>query len=274
MTVFLYEVKRKVELTLRESAGTVNWNLPMNSNDFRVFKDSHNTIEFVVRNTDRKPINLMGRSVQINLYDQRTSKLMFNSKLRITNEAKGIAVLDITPDVTADWFIQTYSYSVVVTNSDGSRHMLYVDEHEGQRGFFELSQGPKFDPFPSYEVEWEALMQTAETPNNTRTSYRYSSAFPGSLQRNNTAGLHSAVVYLENFSGELKIQGSVEEGDPAESDWYDIQVLEFDKTTGLQNVSWEANLMWVRFFVRSNGDNHYDALDVNTGKITKLVFRN
>ena len=68
MTVFLYDTRRKVELTLRESpSGVVNWNLPMNTNDFRVFKDVYNSIEFVVRNTDRKPINMMGRSAEINL---------------------------------------------------------------------------------------------------------------------------------------------------------------------------------------------------------------
>lgn len=274
MTVFLYEVKRRVELTLRESAGTVNWNLPMNTNDFRVFKDSYNTIEFVVRNTDRKPINLMGRDVSINLFDQRTSKLLFSRKLKVINDAKGIAQLEITPDVTEDWFLQTYSYSVVVTNNDGSRHMLFVDQNESQRGYFELAQGPKFDPFPSYEVEWAALTETAEQPDNIRTTYRLSSAFPGSLQRNNTSGLHTTVAYLDNFSGTLKVQGSVEDGVPGESDWYDVKVLEFDKKTGLQTITWEANLMWVRFFIHNKNDDLLEVQDVNKGKISKLVFRN
>lgn len=274
MTVFLYEVKRKVELTLREFGGTVNWNLPMNTNDFRVFKDVYNSIEFVVRNTDRKPINLMGRSAEINFYDQRTSKLLHNTKLKVINEAKGICKLEIAPDVTADWFLQTYSYSVVVTNADGTRHMLYVDQNESQRGFFELAQGPKFDPLPSYEVTYGQLTETNELVNNVQTTFRHSTAFPGSLQRNNTSGLHTVVAYLKNYSGTLKIQASVEDGVPVESDWYDLKVLEFDKKTGLETISFEANLMWVRFWLHNESDDLDEVLESNKGEITKLVFRN
>lgn len=275
MTVFLYDVKRKVELTLREfPEGNVNWNLPMNSNDFRVFKDVYNTIEFVVRDTDRKPINMMGRSAEIRLYDHRTSKLLHSAPLKITNEAKGICKLEIAPDVMADWFLQTYSFTIIVTNTDGTRHMLYVDQNEGQRGFFELAQGPQFDPFPSYEVTWEQFMLTSESPPEGQTTYRYSSAFPGSLQRNNTSGLHTVVAHFENYSGTLTIQGSVEDGTPGLNDWYDIKVLELDKKTGVEVVSFEANLNWVRFWVHYPNDSIEDPLVVNQGKITKLVFRN
>jgi len=275
MTVFLYDTRRKVELTLRESpSGVVNWNLPMNTNDFRVFKDVYNSIEFVVRNTDRKPINMMGRSAEINLYDQRTSKLLHNTPLKVINEAKGICTLEIAPDITSDWFLQTYSYSVVVTNADGTRHMLYVDQNESQRGFFELMQGPSFDPHPSFEISWEQFSLTSEYIDSNHTSLRYSTAFPGSMQRNNTSGLHTLVAYFNNFSGTLKIQGSVEDGSPTLNDWYDIKVLELDKKTGVEAVSFEANLMWVRFWVLNKADNQDAPLESIEGEITKLVFRN
>jgi hypothetical protein len=157
MTVFIYDIKRLVQLVLRESGGSTNWNLPMNSNDFRVFKDVQNAIEFVVRNTDRKPINMMGRTAAINFYDQRTNKLMWSSALQVINDAKGICKLVIQPDVTSDWNLGSYSYSVTVTNVDGSVHMLYTDQDESQRGFFELRQGPIFDPRPSTVITYDQL---------------------------------------------------------------------------------------------------------------------
>lgn len=273
MTVFLYDVKRKVELTLREFGGTVNWNLPMNTNDFRVFKDVYNTIEFVVRNTDRKPVNMLGRSAQINFYDQRTSKLLWNASLRVVDEVKGICKLEIAPDVMADWFLQTYSYTVQVTNVDGTNHMLYVDHNESQRGFFELAQGPKFDPFPSYEVTYDQLAVVAERPNEVETTFRYSTAFPGSMQRNNTSGLHTVVAYLKNFTGQLTIQGSVEEGVPEQIDWYNIQVLDYNHKTGIESISFEANLMWVRFWIHNANDDVFQ-VEADKGEISKLVFRN
>lgn len=273
MTVFLYDVKRKVELTLRETGGTVNWNLPMNRNDFRVFKDVFNSIEFVVRNTDRKPINMMGRFATINLYDHRTDKLLFSKDLKITNEAKGICKLEISPDVTADWFLQTYSYSVEVKNADGTRHMLYVDQNEGQRGFFELAQGPRFDAADSIEIAWKQLTLTERGLNGSPHSYRVSDALPGSMQRNNTTGLHTAMFDLKNYTGQITIQGSTEIGTPADSDWYDIEVLDFHKETGKKYTNFVANLNWVRFWINYEGDN-LEVLPADEGEITKLVFRN
>jgi hypothetical protein len=277
MTVFLIDKKRKIELTLREFPhGVVNWNLPMNTNDFRVFKDVQNTIEFVVRNTDRKPVNMMGRSAKINIYDHRTNKLMWTKDLKIVNEAKGICKLNIEPDIMADWLLQTYSYSVTVTNTDGSTHMLYVDANECQRGFLELLQGPVFDPRPSQTVLYEDLHTFAEEEDGGETSFRFSSALPGSMQTGNTAGLHTVVLHNDNFTGKLTVQGSVEPGTPGLWDWFDIETHEFDHNTGIHAYSIEANLMWVRFWVYNAYEQLEDdelVLPADQGKITRITFR-
>jgi hypothetical protein len=278
MTVFLYDKKRRVELTLREfPSGVVNWNLPMNSNDFRVFKDVQNDVEFVVRNADRKPVNMMGRSAKINLFDQKTNTLLHQQDLKVINEAKGICKLVLLPDVTADWFLQTYSYSVQVTNVDGSTHLLYMDTFESQTGFFELAQGPIFDPQPSIEIPYEALSQTSEEIDGVDTSIRVSSALQGSLQRNNTSGVHTLVATLDNFSGKIRIQGSLEPSTPTESNWFDIEIKEYDHQTSTEAFTFEANLMWVRVWVY----NRFEQLDempqplpADLGKITKIAFRN
>lgn len=279
MTVFLIDKKRKVELTLRETGGTVNWNLPMNTNDFRVFKDVQNTIEFVVRDTDRKPVNMMGRTAEIILYDHRLDKELWRGNLRVINEAKGICKINIEADVTADWFLQTYSYQVAVTNTDGSLHLLYVDANETQRGFFELMQGPQFLPKISQTVLYENLHTVAIEPDDGRVAYRVTSAIPGSLQTGNHSGAHTLAAYLENFTGRLVIEGSVEEGTPGDRDWYDIEIQShtFDHETSTQGYTFDANLMWWR--VKIFNDNDQDPygeppLAEDLGKVAKLVFRN
>lgn len=276
MTVFLIDKKRKVELTLRETGGSVNWNLPMNTNDFRVFKDVQNTVEFVVRDTDRKPVNMMGRTAKINFYDHRLDKLLWSKELRVINEAKGICKLEITPDIMADWYLQTYSYQVLVTNTDSTVHMLYVDANETQRGFFELMQGPKFEPYASKTVAYGDLTPVAVEANSDRVAYRITSAIPGSLQTGNSAGVHTVAAYLENFTGRLVIQGSVEEGVPGGWDWFEIETHEFDHETGLQGFSFDANLSWVRVSVYNSNDLNIDTppLEQDLGKVAKLVFRN
>jgi hypothetical protein len=277
MTVFLIDKKRKIEMTLRETGGTVNWNLPMNTNDFRVFRDVQNTIEFVVRDTDRKPINMMGRSAEIIFYDHRIDRELWRKELRVINEARGICKLTIEPDIMADWFLQTYSYQVAVTNPDGAVHLLYVDANETQRGFFELLQGPRFLPRISETVTYEELLLSTQMPVDGRIAYRATSAIPGSLQVDDYTGVHTLAAYLDNFTGELIIEGSVEEGTPTEEEWFTIQTHEFDHETSTQGYSFEANLMWWRVKIfNQNDQNPYGEppLEEDLGKVTKLVFRN
>lgn len=279
MTVFLIDKKRKIELTLRETGGTVNWNLPMNTNDFRVFKDVQNTIEFVVRDTDRKPVNMMGRTAELIIYDHRLDKELWRKELRVINEARGICKINIEPDVTADWFLQTYSYQVAVTNTDGSLHLLYVDAYETQRGFFDLLQGPRFLPRMSQTVLYEDLSIVTAMPSEGRQAYRSTSAIPGSLQTDNYSSVHTLAVYFDNFTGSIAIEGSVEDGVPTDEDWYEVEIgdLTFDHETSTQGFTFEANLMWWR--VKIYNDNDQDPygeppLDADLGKVTKLVFRN
>jgi len=276
MTVFIYEIKRKVELTLRETEGLVNWNLPMDSNDFRIFKDVTNTIEFVVRDTDRKPINMMGRTAQITMYDQRNREMMWQHPLNVINDAKGLCQLNITSDVTSDWYLATYSYSITVQNLDGSVHMLYVDQHEGQSGFFELAQGPSFEPQPSVEIPGDKL-KFEQQGEDDDLHYQFTSALPGSMKRHNFSGLHTAVAFFENFSGTLLVQGSIEEGTPTDSgEWFDIETRHYDHKTGADSFNILANLQWVRFRLwnRYFDDGSGVILDANKGKLVKLVYRN
>ena len=277
MTVLLYDRQRLVELTLRDSGGVMTWNLPMNSNDFRIFKDVQNDVDFYVRNSDRKPVSMIGRTATINFFDQRAERLLHQQDLIVTNDAKGYCRLILSPDVTEDWLLQTYSYSIQVTNLDGSVHMLYTDIAESQRGFFELAQGPIFDPRPSFEVTYDNLFPTNIGSNSqTFTSVRISSAFPGAAQRGNTSGLHTAVAFLDNFSGILKIQVSLEEASPTDISWFDVEMGSYDHQTSVESFTFEANAMWVRFWVVNNYEQNPDVpvLASDVGSITKLVFRN
>jgi hypothetical protein len=80
---------------------------------------------------------------------------------------------------------------------------------------------------------------------------------------------------LDNFSGTLLVQGSVEEGTPTDQEWFEVETRTYDHQTGLDNFNFEANLNWVRFRIHNRYfEPNGDVLDKDKGKITKLVFRN
>lgn len=278
MPVFIYDTNKIIALTIREDGGTNNWNLPMNNNDFNIFKDVQNRVEFVVRNTDRKPVNMLGRTAVINLYDQRTQKMLWSTQLKPIDELKGKMVMIMPPETMADWYLDAYSFNVVVTNTDGSRHMLFVDVNATQRGFFNVMQGPVMDPPPSQEVTWDDF-QKVEIQNSNNYQYRYSSALPASMQVHNTSGVQTAAIYLKNFTGWFKIQGSISEGSPIEEDWFDIETdgrieHHYDHVSGIFNFTFTANLMWVRLWLYNKYD-QLDSIELGCpGEITKMLYRN
>ena len=247
----------------------------MNSNDFRVFKDVQNDVEFVVRNTDRKPVNMTGRSAKVILSDSRTNRILHTQDLRVINEAKGICKAVFLPDLFSEWNLQSYTYRVQVTNMDGSTHMLYTDTHESQVGTFELAQGPVFDPRPNLEVSYADLKRQLEEIDGQETTILFSSAFKGSMQRDERFVAHTMQAVLVNFSGTLTIQGSIEPGVPTDEEWFEVKNFTYDHFTGKENFAFEQKLMWVRFRVY----NRYDQPEVtplagDAGKVESILFRN
>jgi hypothetical protein len=276
MTVFLYHIKRKIELTLRENRVNNNWNLPMDNNEFRVFRDVKNAIEFVVRDTDRKPINLMGKNLFITIYDFRTGKFVDKMALEVMDEAKGICRMVFQPEFMEGWFLQTYAYQISVMDPDLSERLLYVDANESHQGIFELTQGPVFEPSGTFAITADQLTSVIERPNDVVTSYLYSGAIPGSNQTNNASGVHTVVAYLDNFTGTFSIQGSLAEESPDDGEWYEIETHTYNHNTSTQGYTFEANLNWLRVKVYNQYDqNDYGQppLEADLGSVTKITFR-
>ena len=266
MTVFVYQIQRRIHLTLRDYGVTINWNLPMASADYKLYKDVRNNIEFVVRNTDRKPINLLGRQLIVTLQDYHTKKILSTKNLIPVNEAKGIMRLSLDGDEMEHWALGFHTYYIYVLNADGTQVLLYVDQDERAQGFFELCQGYNPGPQPSIEI-LQSQFYSIIVGDPQQTFY-ISSSMPGNMQVGNTSGLHTLAVYTENFTGSVWIQGSSEIGSSQTADdWFDIEPEQlYVDASGITTYSFQANLQWVRVKYRVNADNF--------GSFQKVVFRN
>ena len=274
MTFVLYQIRRRIHLTLHETGGSRNWNLPMNPCDFVIFNAVHNELEFWIKNTDRKPIDMTGRSATMILYDHRTQQRLLDLPLTLVDGPAGRVRMTLTPDAIADWELQSYSYQVSVTNADGREFLLYVDQNQLQRGFFEIKQGPEVLPRDSVKILWNSLTPIEEEENQQPTIYYTSGAFPGSIQFKNTSGLHSVVAQLENFTGRLVIQGSVEISPPTDIDWFQIETHTYNRQTSTEAYSFQANLNWIRFKIFNQwppGDP--DALPSDIGIVKQIELR-
>ena len=274
MTVFLYEVKRRLDLTLVELDGSINWNLPMDTSDFRIYKNVTNHIEFHVRNPDRKSIDVTDKIITVTVYDQLSNKIVLEKLVDIINGEKGMIRLTFIPDEIEMWDIGSYSYVVRIRDEDGSERALFVDQNEGIRGFLRIDNGPYPPPRGAISINEEQFTGVLE--GNPLQSNYYTSAIPGSIKNKNHTGLHTIVLHLDSFTGTVWVQGSLEEGTPSNNDWFEISIdgepcTKFKRASGTYSLSFEANLEWfrVKFFKEVD-----DIPECDNNKITRIDFRN
>jgi len=265
--VIAYWYRRQIDLT-QAIPGVPHWNLPMNTCQFKVYKGSKNRIEVIVRNNDRKPINLGTSMLIMTIANPESNQIILQKPLIVRDPLQGSAILILDRFDTDDWLLGYYRYNVLLQDPDTTQSILYVDNNSGGYGYFELIEGPVLGPISS-------LTCTNFTPGSIsdfNTTFYYSDIFPGNAQINNhDFGAITLAMYMTDWSGQIFVQGCIEESPPvSELSWFPISVNDLDEITvnsfsGIFPVTFEASLRWVRVIYLADTDNY--------GTFDKILFR-
>ena len=96
--------------------------------------------------------------------------------------------------------------------------------------------------------------KTTTMLQNTGTNLNVTGdAVPGDSYYGYTDGIHTVAVYGQDFSGRIKIQGTLSSA-PSESDWFDILLSgipykDYKNFTGVEGFTFTANLVFLRAIV-------------------------
>lgn len=272
--VVAYFVRRKIDLAIN-IPGTKHWNMPMESPGFKVYKGSKNAIEVVVRNNDRKAINLGLTSLIMTISNPESSQVIWQKPLMVIDPLQGSAVLILDRSDTDDWPLTFYRWSVSLQNVDTTQTILYVDQNEGGYGYFELIEGPVIGPTDSIVC----------TNFHGALNYFYSDNFPGNTQvSNHDFSAITLAIYMTNFTGLFYIQGNIDiDAPPPDSsglipgnNWFAIQIngsdsIPVNSFSGILPITFEASLAWVRVMYYVDPLNSIDP--VNPGTVDQIMFR-
>ncbi len=279
-TVKLYSFPQIIEL-IQTDLGVRNSNLSLKDSDFKVYKGSANPIEFIIRDNDRRPVSLAGKTVTMTVLNFFTGAPMLQKEADIIDEAKGRIRVTLLISDTLEWEPCFFKYSMNIDYCDGTTiTMLYIDQDHNAAGFFEFIDGVLPQSTVSFRVLGEEFTATNIAPPTIEPTVFISSAFPGDASFGEDDGLHTVVVYANNFAGKFFVQGSLEESpDVEKKDWFDIFLTSFtpyfelgntpgpdDTFTGLEAFNFTGSLRWVRF--------KYVADQDNKGVIIKVLYRN
>lgn len=261
--------------------------MPMIQYDTKIYKGITNSIDFVVKDNDRKTVKLVGQQLTAKIYrvDQSlgstpvalvgTQELLLKKTVSIVDETAGRARLILRPDEILKWQPGMYKFNIVSSSDDGVDTCLYTDINKNAYGSFQLIDGIAVGISPAVEID--SAQFTVKPYGDYNVTY-VTSALPGDAQTVQSNGTHTVAIYTTNFQGRFWIQASLSIEPPLDNEWFNIPIgvgtdyMIFDSTTvrnGQQYakvINFSLNAYWVRFMYYANAVQ-------NTGTFDKILYK-
>lgn len=235
--------------------------------NIKVYRGVDNRLEFSVKSSDQKAKDITGRYFVFSLVSRESQELVLEKDCIVESINAGKISLtlfeseldNIEPggyDYSLRWEIRQTEEDSLEFYTVSSSGPLYVDSQYGARGTLDIFTNIKGDPIPSFELK-EFKFYTGEIPED---DYYISGIIPTRSQFITPQSLHSFQVYFTSFSGEVILQGSLDEGGNPQT-WSDIQTLSYtDSSSDFFNITGKYNFFRFRHTVQS-------------GSVDKILYR-
>jgi hypothetical protein len=276
-TVYLYRYREYIQL-VQADRSVPNINMPMIIYDTKVYKGVTNTIEFVIRNNDRKPISLVGFSLtaQIRRVDNISNaatypEVLLEKPLVPIDETAGKYKMILDPEDVEDWPTGYYRYNIRTVDVNGRVELLYTDINKSTWNAFELIEGIASSIVPAIRIDADKF---TPTPVGEEPAIIWrSSAMPGDSQAQRASGTHTFSVYTDRWLGKIWVEGSLSNDPPRERDWFRVPLdikedyFEYTKNTmaDIKLINFTMNLYWVRFSFQES--------TLNQGKFLRILYK-
>ena len=226
-----------------------------------------NPLTFTFKNEDQKNQDISSKTYEFNMIDSESKKAVLTKTLTILDDGstvstKGDASTTITEGDLLPLDAKFYNFAVKEVKSDGSREITYSDTGYAAAGTVELLDGA----YPEFVAS--SSVSTFSSGGPLAYVSGNIDARPGI---NNNKALHTIAVYTKNFSGALRVQGTMS-ASPSESDFFDITMQDasgpansFTSSTTVTNFNFTGVFHTVRFAWGNDTG--------NTGVIDKILYR-
>jgi hypothetical protein len=163
--------------------------------NIKLYQGVSNTLRVVFRNSDQKSVSVTQQNPVFIMLRDADAQVYVKKPITVTDPVRGIGTVTITETELLDLAPGAYGYSITVTDSLGRESPAYVDDNYGARGVVEVLAGA----YPVHAESQIALLQENLTVTNTLVA---------SPDQNQNSGLHTLVLYFDNFTGVITVQGT------------------------------------------------------------------
>jgi len=222
-----------------------------------------NPVSFTFKNEDQKAQDITAKTYEFNIIDSESQKAVITKTLTVIDDGstvstRGDASCTITEGDLLPLDAKFYNFSVREVKADGSREITYADTGYAAAGTIEVLDGA----YPEFVSSTEISSFTAS--GGLKSLGHTSSAITARPGINNNKALHTIAVYPKNFSGTLRVQGTMS-ASPSDTDYFEVTSTTFSNSSTPSTLNFTGVYQNVRFTWGNDSG--------NTGVIDKILYR-
>jgi hypothetical protein len=222
--------------------------------NLKIYRGVDNRIDIQVKNADQKPQAIADGSFVFNLVSRETQELILSKTCSVRNLSIGRIYVELTADEVKDIEAGFYQFSIIKEDRGdddddsidyvvNSRTPMYLNSQYETIGTIEVSGNLYGEPQASVVVKEfsENVPEVFTDPNDFTSSII--DAHPETSIGSST---HTFQFYLSDYSGQIKIQGSLSDGATPHV-WSDIQTYNVtDSDLKYANIIGKYNYFRIR----------------------------
>lgn len=246
-THYLYD--NIIDVIILDSVSTPNRNFIVYARDLKIYKGVDNVLKFQFKNTDQKIVDVEGKTIVFRLIDTKTRTLVLTKTLTqlgidtstiADNENKLILEVSDLHDIQSGG----YTYSLVIQDD---LQPAYVDDSYNAVGVINIYDGMLPEHVPTRNIS---------IVNNATSSVQVSSTIVAN------EGIHTAQFNFNNFTGNIKVFGTLDGISGNATTWAEIDELAYASQTDTDYHTWFGIFSFVKFEIVPT-----------SGTVTKILYR-
>ena len=260
-----YLVQNRTTILANE-AGFVTEYRPVYQRHLQVYKGIDNALQFRLLNADQKPIDISNYTPKFQAFDENKNLIIERDGEIITGDdsaaTRGLFSVTVTDNDLLNVKQQFLSYTIYLQDANGTPVITYTDSHFGNAGVIKIST----EAFPGPRETYSVITFTEDDGiAGVDDSVWYSEALDAQPGINGNEALHTAVVYVDGYLGNVVVQATLDNQVTGTTDWADITSVEFDGTeTEPKPINFNGVYSFLRFKTTANPANN----------ISKILVRN
>ncbi len=251
-----YLVNNKTTL-IANDAGFITEYRTVYQRHIKVYRGIDNVLQFKILNHDQKPVDITTKTPKFVVFDAN-KQMIIERDATVTDDGstttRGNCKVTVTENDLLNVPTQFLSYNLYLVDSSNEKTLTYTDTHFGADGVIDLEDSAF--PGPAKTATVSTFTQTGDVWLSETID-----AQPGI---NGNEALHTAAIYSDTYTGDIVIQGTLENQIQSDTNWFDIDTVAITSTDTLKYKNFNGVFSYLRFSASANP----------ADKITKVLVRN